>query len=205
VTVAATTIRPAIRTDADAVGDVLAEAFDDYPWIRWAFGEVRRRERLTALYRLNAGLAGAERRGAWVAEQDGEVVAAACWTRPDAPALSPATAELLAVEVPGLLGDRAELLREADDHIAQAIPAEPHWLLGCVGTRPRCRGRGLASALVAAGLREVDAQGAVAVLETSSPANVRLYERFGFAVRAGLDPPGGAPGVWVMQRPARRP
>lgn len=69
-------IRPATVTEAATVGDVLAEAFDDYPWIRWAFGEDRRRERLNALYRLQAGLAGAELRGTWLAEEDGEVVAA---------------------------------------------------------------------------------------------------------------------------------
>jgi hypothetical protein len=138
--VATSIIRPATAADADAVGDVLAEAFDDYPWIRWAFGEGPRRERLRALYRLNAGIAGAERRATWIAEQDGAVVAAASWTRSDAPALSSATEKLLSTEVPRLLGDTAERLSAADDSVAHALPAEPHWFLGCVGTRPQCRG-----------------------------------------------------------------
>ncbi len=195
-------IRPATEADADAVGEVLAEAFDDYPWIRWAFGEGRRRERLRALYRLNAGIAGAERRATWIAEQDGVVVAAASWVRPDAPALSPATEELLSREVPRLIGDQAERLGKADDYVAHARPTKPHWFLGCVGTLPAWRGRGVASALLGAALRTVDAQGATAALETSSPAHVRLYRRLGFAVTAELDPPGGAPHVWVMQRAA---
>lgn len=197
-------VRPATGADAHAVGEVLAEAFDDYPWIRWAFGQEPRRERLRAVYRLTAGVAGAERRAAWVAEQDGDVVAAACWTRPDAPTLSPGTEELLSSELPRLIGDRAARLRESEDFLTQQLPAQPHWFLGCVGTRPQWRGRGLASALVAAGLREVDARGAAAALETSSAANVRLYERLGFAVRAELDPPGGAPHVWIMERRPRR-
>ncbi|WP_147332006.1 GNAT family N-acetyltransferase [Geodermatophilus marinus] len=198
----ATRVRPATRADAEEVGEVLAEAFEDHPWIRWAFGERPSRDRLAALYRLDAGVAGAERRATWVAEQDGAVVAAACWTRPDAPELSPATEELLSTQVPRLIGDRAERLAEADDCVARLLPAERHWFLGCVGTRPRWRGRGLATSLVAAGLADVDAQGAIAVLETSSAANVRLYERLGFVVRAELDPPGGAPHVWLMERPA---
>jgi ribosomal protein S18 acetylase RimI-like enzyme len=198
--VATRIIRPATEADADAVGEVLAEAFDDYPWIRWAFGEGPRRERLRALYRLNAGIAGAERRATWIAEQDGVVVAAASWARPDAPALSPATEELLSREVPRLIGDQAERLGEADDYVAHARPAEPHWFLGCVGTKQTWRGRGLGTSLVAAGLSVADARGSAAVLETSSVANVRLYERLGFAVVAEVDPPGGAPHVWVMQR-----
>lgn len=197
------TIRLSSVAEAATVGDVLAEAFDDSPWIRWALGEGRRRERLTALYRWQAGLAGAEQHGTWVAEEDGEVVAAACWSRPDAAPLSAATAELLAREMPPLLGDRAAAVEEAEAASAALRPVQPHWLLGCVGTRPRWRGRGIASALLAAGIRELDAQGLPAVLETSAPANVRLYQRLGFTVRAELDPPGGAPHVWVMQRPSQ--
>ncbi|MCZ2860858.1 GNAT family N-acetyltransferase [Blastococcus sp. VKM Ac-2987] len=197
------TIRPATVADAPAVGDVLAEAFDDYPWIRWAFGEERRRERLMALYRWQAGLAGAELQGTWVAEEDGQVVGAACWSRPDSAPLSAATAELLAREVPRLLGDRAAALEEAEAAGVRLRPKEPHWFLGCVGTHPQWRGRGIASALVTDGLRVLDTQSMAAVLETSDVANVRLYERLGFAVRVEWDPPGGAPHVWIMERPAQ--
>ncbi|SNS40016.1 Acetyltransferase (GNAT) domain-containing protein [Geodermatophilus saharensis] len=199
-----TRIRRARTEDAAAVGDVLAEAFDDYPWIRWAFGEHRRRERLRELYRLQAGLAGAEAGGTWVAERGGAVVAAACWARPDDPPPSPATRRLLAEGIPPLLGDRAAALEAAEAAGAHARPPEPYWLLGCVGTVPRERGRGIAAALLAPGIRALDAEGATAVLETSSAANVRFYERLGFGVRAELDPPGGAPHVWVMERPPRR-
>ncbi len=200
-----TRIRPATTDDAAAVGDVLAAAFDGYPWTRWAFGDEGRRERLRELYRLEAGLAGAEAGGTWVAEADGGIVAAACWARPDAPPPSPATAGLLARAVPALLGDRAAVLAEADAAGASVRPPGPYWLLGCVGTAPSWRGRGIASDLLAAGLRRVDAEGAPAVLETSSAPNVRFYGRLGFAVRAELDPPGGAPHVWVLERPARSP
>jgi ribosomal protein S18 acetylase RimI-like enzyme len=203
--VTGTTVRPATTGDAAAVGDVLAAAFDAYPWTRWAFGEEGRRERLRELYRLQAGLAGAEAGGTWVAEAGGGVVAAACWVRPDGPPPSPATAGLLVREVPALLGDRAAVLAQAEAAGAAARPTGPYWLLGCVGTAPRWRGRGIASDLLAAGLRAVDDEGAPAVLETSSAGNVRFYRRLGFGVRAEVDPPGGAPHVWVMERPARSP
>ncbi|MGY1711211.1 GNAT family N-acetyltransferase [Geodermatophilus sp. SYSU D00758] len=198
---------PVIRTaelrDADAVGAALGEAFDDYSWTRWALDGERRRERLTALYRLEAGIAGAERAGTWLAEVDGQVVAAASWAPPGAPPPSAATAALLDREVPLLLGDRAAALAAAEAAVAPHRPPGEAWVLGCVGTRPAWRGRGLGGALVAAGLAEVDAAGAAAVLETSAPDNVRLYARHGFTVRAEVDPPGGAPRVWVMHRAPR--
>ena len=79
----------------------------------------------------------------------------------------------------------------------------PAWFLACVGTRPAWRGRGPASALLAEGLRQVDAGQAAAVLETSAEANVRLYARLGFVVRAEVDPPGGAPHVGHAPPPTR--
>jgi hypothetical protein len=50
----------------------------------------------------------------------------------------------------------------------------------------------------------VDAEGLPAVLDTSSRENVRFYESCGFTVGGELDPPGGAPHVWVMVRPPRQ-
>jgi ribosomal protein S18 acetylase RimI-like enzyme len=196
-------IRPAVPEDADAVGDVLADAFVDYPWTAWALGETDRRARLAALYRLEAGLVGAEAGTTWLAEDDGLVVAAATWVRPDAEPPSPSTAELLARDVPALLGARAEVLAAAEAATSGLQPSGLAWFLACVGTRPAWRGRGLAAALVRAGLIEVDRRALPAALETSSEENVRLYRRLGFDVVAEVDPPHGAPHVWVMHRSAQ--
>lgn len=198
-----TSIRQARPEDADAVGGALAEAFVDYVWTSWALGETHRLERLRALYRVHAGLASAEAGTTWLAEDAGVVVAAAAWVRPDAPPPSASTAALLEWEVPRLLGDRTAALAAAEAASDGLLPDGPAWFLACVGTRPAWRGRGIGGALVEAGLRAVDAHGHPAGLETSSDENVRLYRRLGFAVVAELDPPGGAPHVWVMHRPAR--
>lgn len=165
-------------------------------------GDDERRARLSALYRLDAGLAGAQTRATWLTEDDGTVLAVASWVRPG-PRLSDGTAALLDREVPALLGDRAPLVTAADTAVTAVRPAPPYWLLAALGTRPSARGRGLAGVLVHEGLAVVDAEGLPAVLDTSSERNVRLYERCGFAVTAEVDPPGGAPHVWVMLRPAR--
>jgi ribosomal protein S18 acetylase RimI-like enzyme len=188
------------------VGEALADAFADYVWARWVVGpevdDGERRARLAALYRLEAGLAGAETEATWLAEEDGRALAVASWIRPGK-RLSDDTAALLDREVPVLLGARAPLVSAADTAVTALRPAPPLWLLAALGTRPAGRGRGLGRALVAAGLEAVDAEGLPAVLDTSSEENVRFYEGCGFAVVAELDPPGEAPHVWVMARAAR--
>lgn len=174
-------------------------------WARWVVGpdvpDDERRARLAGLYRLEAGLAGAETRATWLAEDDGAVLAVASWLRPG-PRLSGELAALLDREVPALLGDRAALVAAADLAVTALRPAPPLWLLAALGTRPGARGRGLGRALVDAGVAAADAEGMPAVLDTSSERNVRFYQRCGFAVAGELDPPGGAPHVWVMARPA---
>lgn len=165
-------------------------------------GEVHRRERLARLYRLWAGVAGAETGGTWLAEQGGEVLGVASWVRPGVPPSAETTARLDREE-PALLGERGPLVAAAETAVAMLRPPSPHWLLAALGTRPSARRRGIARALVAEGLRAVDAEGLPAVLDTSSTGNVRFYESCGFTVAAELDPPGDAPHVWVMVRAGR--
>lgn len=79
-------------------------------------------------------------------------------------------------------------------------PAEPHWNLGPVGVDPAHQGMGVGSALVRAFCEKMDAQGAVAFLETDQEKNVRLYERFGFEVTEHAVTVGVP--MWFMQRAA---
>jgi ribosomal protein S18 acetylase RimI-like enzyme len=108
-------------------------------------------------------------------------------------------------ELPTLLGDRADILAAAEAATASIRPSGKAWVLASVGTVPAARSRGLAATTIAAGLKEVDAAGLSAVLETSAEANVRLYARLGFHVTAEHDPPGGAPHLWVMIGPVAGP
>ena len=59
---AMTTPRPAVRLaaseDAGPIADLLADAFLDYEWSRWAVPAGNRRERLRGLHLLYAGLLG---------------------------------------------------------------------------------------------------------------------------------------------------
>ena len=78
-------------------------------------------------------------------------------------------------------------------------PDEPHWYLRQIGVDPAARGRGLGSALLRAGLDEVDRDGARAYLEATSAGSKSLYERHGFMSLREVKV-GDAPPLWPMVR-----
>lgn len=57
---------------------------------------------------------------------------------------------------------------------------EPHWYLPLIAADPARQGQGIGTALMAAAIERIDADGRPAYLESSNPRNVPLYERFGF-------------------------
>jgi GNAT superfamily N-acetyltransferase len=66
---------------------------------------------------------------------------------------------------------------------AERDPPTAHWHLGPLAVAEAQRGRGIGSALLRGFCDRVDAAGEPACLETDRRETVRLYERFGFAVR----------------------
>jgi GNAT superfamily N-acetyltransferase len=61
-------------------------------------------------------------------------------------------------------------------------PREPHVHLGPIGVLPDAQGRGVGHRLMEHYCGAIDLTGEVGYLETDRPANVRFYERFGFAL-----------------------
>jgi ribosomal protein S18 acetylase RimI-like enzyme len=78
--------------------------------------------------------------------------------------------------------------------LERAHPGEPHGTLLTLGVEPARQSTGRGSAM----LRALAARSAAPLyLETSSPRNVALYERHGYAVLRELSLPSGPP-VWTM-------
>lgn len=187
-------VRQASSADLEAAARVLAAAFDDYPWTRWAIpedGYLGRLERLQHLYLGHALENG-------VVLVDDEVRAVAAFLPPDVPALSQERQKRVAE----LHGSRLSALA------AVVLPEPPRrsWSLATLGVHPARQGAGLGSALITAGLALADrdaAPGGVA-LETSDERNVRLYRRSGFTVTAET-PIADGPTVYSMSRPPRTP
>jgi len=200
-----TTPRPAVRLaaldDAEPIADLLADAFLDYEWSRWAVPADDRRERLRGLHLLYAGLVGAEVGSTWVTD---DISSVAAWVIPGGPRISDALRTRLHEESAALFGDRLEAVDALDAETSALRPAEPHWYLATVGTRPDRRREGLASLVIRAGLAACDGAGLPAAVETSNDANCRLYERLGFQAVGDRIAPDGGLRVWVMVRPPRR-
>ncbi|WP_448630548.1 GNAT family N-acetyltransferase [Cellulomonas soli] len=86
--------------------------------------------------------------------------------------------------------------------LARHRPSTPHWYLGEIGVSRDGRGAGVGTALLASRLETIDAVAQPAYLESSTPLNRRLYERFGFRTRGLIDGiPGALPAA--MWRAAR--
>jgi ribosomal protein S18 acetylase RimI-like enzyme len=81
-------------------------------------------------------------------------------------------------------------------------PKEPHSHLGPLGVDPLLQGQGVGSLVLTEYAHRLAQRGEAAYLETDKPENVRLYERFGFAVTAEADVLG-VPN-WFMWRDAAR-
>ena len=72
-----------------------------------------------------------------------------------------------------------------------------------IGVEPSRQGSGVGSALLQHSLANCDADGLPAYLESSSPKNIPLYERFGFE-QIGVIRAGDAPPMFPMLRKPQR-
>jgi ribosomal protein S18 acetylase RimI-like enzyme len=194
------TVRLATLEDAEPIADLLADAFLDYEWSRWAVPADNRHARLRGLHLLYAGLLGAEAGSTWVTD---DISSVAAWVKPGRTPISDGLRARLDEESAALFGDRLDAVDALDAETAPLRPAGPHWYLATVGTRPDRQREGLASLVIRAGLAACDQAGLPAAVETSNEANCRLYERLGFAAAGDRTAPDGGLRVWVLVRPAQ--
>ncbi len=189
----------AVLADAKRLGAILGDAFDQDPVLRWITPKGAPTRRFFALEAkavyLPSGLC-------WIAGEDG---GAAMWLPPGEEGGMPSTLETFWVFLPALLRNGLAPSKRADELsrvFARHRPKEPHYYLHAIGARQAMQGRGIGSALLRAGLAEVDAHHQPAYLESSNPRNVPLYQRYGFEVQAE-EQFGGGPTVAFMWRPPR--
>jgi GNAT superfamily N-acetyltransferase len=193
------------RGQAGAGAAAIAAGHADYPAFRHLYPDPRRRAKVLPIF-FEATVRDAIPFGSVLAVADGERVdATAVWLPPGR---FPWTATRKLRAMPAFVRIMAAAPRAFPTfmrygaNMEAAHRDEPHWYLVVLSVRPERQRQGLGSHLVEPILDRADREGVPCRLETSDPANVAFYRRFGFEVD---DPafaalPGG-PRLTTMQRP----
>jgi GNAT superfamily N-acetyltransferase len=193
-------IKRATRQDVKPAGDAMARAFLDDPIYEWAFPDER--SRLRRMIKMNDAMLppmlGVDFMEVYTTPDHAGL---ALWAGPeqwDVPT------KAMLRSVPGIVGAlglsgvrRFVTLMSA---LKKAHPKEPHWYLMGIGTDPPKQGTGVGTALISQVLDRCDREKLPSYLETQKPRNVPYYERFGYRVTGEIDPPLGAPHMWLMWR-----
>jgi len=85
------------------------------------------------------------------------------------------------------------------DAVGKLHPKLPHYYFEFMGVEPAYQGQGYGSRLLAEAVRRADAAAAGCFLETATPRNISLYERFGFHISDQIEVIGLT--TWCMWRP----
>jgi ribosomal protein S18 acetylase RimI-like enzyme len=194
-------VTPMSSSDVPAAVGVLARGMRDNPIHVAAFGpDPERRERLLARM-FGTMWRHWDVEHALCARRDGEVVGV-CGR------LAPGKCRLTALQsiqaAPAILASGPRTTTRTLRWVGawgQRDPAERHEHLGPVAVDSHLQGLGIGSAMLAVHAEALDIQRLTGWLETDKAENVRLYERFGYAVVEQAEVLG-LPN-WFMRRPAR--
>lgn len=197
-------VRPAARSDVDALCRVLGRAFLDDPVMAWMLPDPQARRR--KLHKLFAGLTRHHhlaRGGVEIAGAESGIAAAALWDPPDQWRHTPAEELRAAPSMLLTFGKAVRRGMQVSELMKRSHPDEPHWYLAVIGSDPQMRGDGFGHALMRSRLDRCDAEFAPAYLESSNPDNIGYYQRFGFEVTGEITLPDGGPVMYPMWRDPR--
>lgn len=196
VTQATPAVKAAAAGDEAAVIAALTVAFSADPITRWLYPSPHQYlTHFPSLLRAFAGQAFAH--GTADYTEDG--IGVALWLPPN---VQPDEEQMVALLQESVAEAQQEMAFAVLEQMGHSHPSEPHWYLPVIGVDLPRQGKGYGSALLRHALVRCDRQGAPAYLESSSPANVPLYERHGFEVVRAIQI-GTAPTMWPMVRRPR--
>jgi ribosomal protein S18 acetylase RimI-like enzyme len=195
----ATAIAPLLVHEICPAAAVIGRAFRDNPMNRAVVGGSPLRRERSNTAGMRAVLPRARERGTVLAAQRGGRLAGVLVALPPGTTSVGAPSwlgmlRLLAVQGPAVVARWSTV----SDALQRQRPLAPHAYLATLGVEPALQHSGIGRALLGHWLAAIDALGQRAYLETDKAENVKWYEGFGFALRAGLTVLGVR--VYLMER-----
>lgn len=186
----------ASKADETRAIATVALAFAADPMMRWSFPNAAKFMTIVPDFiRAFGGNAIAE----GTADVAGDFAAVALWLPPGVEPDGEAMGKIIEAHMPSEnMEDGGGLVEQMN----KFHPQEPHWYLPLIGTDPAHQGKGYGADLMAHAIWRCDERGEPAYLESSNPANVPFYERFGFKVMGEIQQ-GSSPRLIPMLRQAR--
>jgi len=178
--------------EAKAIATI-ALAFASDPMMRWSFPDPETYLAIVPDF-IRAFGGGAVAHGS--ADMTADFAAVALWLPPGVEPDGEAMGRIIEAHMP------PEKMEDGGGLVEQMHkfhPHEPHWYLPLIGTDPAQQGKGHGATLMAHAVARCDARGEPAYLESSNPANVPFYERFGFKVMGEIQQ-GSSPRLVPMLR-----
>jgi ribosomal protein S18 acetylase RimI-like enzyme len=194
--------------DAAAAAELYAASHAEYPGWRRVFPDRDVRVRALRPF-MEATCRDAALHGRpLVARDDQGIVGVAMWMPPGA---WPLSAGRMARMTPALLRVALAAPRSfpafarIGSRTGKAHPGGRYWYLQAMGVHPRAQRRGVGKRLINPVLAEADDAGLPCYLQTSDPANIDYYRRFGFELVQPNIPvfPDGPGYIGMTRQPVR--
>jgi ribosomal protein S18 acetylase RimI-like enzyme len=188
-------------SDVRRIAALFARAFQDDPLMRYAIPDARQRRRLLpTLMGLNV------RYGCRYGEvyHTPDYTGAAIWLPPGQTAYTlwrmlRAGMFVAPLRLPWPMLRRLATVESRAQALHERYTPGSHWYLAQIGVEPALQRQGVASRLLRPMLARADAAGLPCYLETENPANIGIYQRYGFQVVAE-DAVVNGPHIWAMVR-----
>src|SRR5687768_1359258 len=201
-----TNLRLLTLSDVEEAAQVLAQAFVDDPLVSFMLPvKATRVKTLVKFFHVYGEIIIKNKRGYGVGEP---LQGVAYWKFPEQDSLSISVKSLgkflpLLFTMYPIGYFRARAVLNQLDAMHGKYANEPHFYLDNLGVLPSARGKGLSSKLIRPFLEMADSQKVIAYTDTVTPANVPLYEHFGFECVQESHIPSTGITVFALRRPVQ--
>ena len=185
--------RIADRSEKEEVLSGLTLGFSADPFMRWLYPEP---DAFLKHFPRVMNFFGGRSFDHGAAFRNDDCTAAVLWLPPD---VHPDENNLIACFEETVAPEKHAALFATFEQMDKFHPAAPCWHLAFIAVDPSRQGKGMGSALLQASLEQCDVDQRPAYLESTNPANLSLYKRFGFE-QTGLIETGDAPPLFPMLR-----